>query len=67
MIPLKAASDVIRAYRQATEGKKSASSGRQTMTPYTPTETGLRALGFGSGREAEVNAAAGAYYRQSAA
>ncbi len=66
LIPLKAASDALRAYRQATEGKKSASSGKQTMTPYTPTEAGLRALGFGSGREAETNAAAGAYYRQSA-
>lgn len=67
LIPLKAASDALRAYRQATEGKKSATSGRQTMTPYTPTETALRTLGFGSGREAETNAAAGAYYRQSAA
>lgn len=67
LIPLKAAADTLRAYRQATEGKKSASSGRQTMTPYTPTETAMRALGFGSGREAEVNASAGAYYRQSAA
>jgi hypothetical protein len=67
LIPLKAASDTLRAYRQATEGKKSASSGKQTMTPYTPTEAGLRALGFGSGREAETNAAAGAYYRASAA
>ncbi len=67
LIPLKAASDVLRAYRQATEGKKSASSGRQTMTPYTPTEAAMKALGFGSGREAETNAAAGAYYRASAA
>jgi hypothetical protein len=65
VIPLKAASDALRAYRQATEGKKS-SSNKQTMSPYTPTETGLRALGFGSGREAEVGAAAGAYYRQAA-
>lgn len=65
LIPLKAASDSLRAYRQATEGKKSAA-GRQTMTPYTPTETALRVLGFGSGREAETGAASGAYYRQSA-
>ena len=67
LIPLKAAADTLRAYRQATEGKKSASSGRQTMTPYTPTEAAMRVLGFGSAREAEVNASAGAYYRQSAA
>lgn len=66
LIPLKAASDSLRAYRQATEGKKSAS-GKQTMTPYNTQETVQRALGFGSGREAESGAANSAYYRQSAA
>jgi hypothetical protein len=66
MIPLKAAADALRAYRQSSEGKKSAT-GKQTMTPYTPTEAALRVLGFGSGREAEVGAATGAFYRQSQA
>jgi hypothetical protein len=66
LIPLKAASDSLRAYRQATEGKRSAS-GTQTMTPYTAAETGLRAFGFGSGREAETGAANSAFYRKSTA
>jgi len=66
MIPLKMAADSLRSYRQYSEGKKSAT-GKQTMTPYTPTEAGLRVLGFGSGREAEVGAATGAFYRQSQA
>lgn len=64
LIPLKAASDTLRAYRQATEGKKSAS-GKSTMTPYTPYESSLRVLGFGSGREAEIGAKRGEFYRQS--
>ena len=62
IIPIKAASDSLRAYRQATEGKKS-QYGKQTLTPYTPSETALRVLGFGSGREAEAGAANSAYYR----
>lgn len=65
LIPLKAASDSLRAYRQATEGKKSAT-GKQTMTPYSAYETGLRVAGFGSAREEETGAAAGVFYRNSA-
>ncbi len=65
LIPLKAASDSLRAYRQATEGKKSAT-GKQTMTPYSGYETALRVAGFGSAREEETGAAAGAFYRNSA-
>jgi hypothetical protein len=65
LIPLKAASDTLRAYRQATEGKKSAT-GKQTMTPYSAYETGLRVAGFGSAREEETGAAAGVFYRNSA-
>ena len=64
IVPMKGAADSIRAYRQATEGKKSAT-GRETMSAYTPSETALRALGFGSGREAEIGAARGAYYNAS--
>jgi hypothetical protein len=64
MIPLKAASDSIRAYRQATEGKKTAG-GKQSSAPYAPSEAALRVLGFGNAREAEEGAQRGAYYRQS--
>ena len=66
MIPLKAASDSIRAYRQASEGKKTAS-GKQSSEPYSPTEAGLRVLGFGTGREAEEGAQRSAYFRASSA
>lgn len=66
MIPIKAASDSLRAYRQLTEGKKSAT-GRQTSQPYSFTEAAMRAAGFGSGREAEEGAANSSFYRQSKA
>jgi hypothetical protein len=62
MIPIKAASDALRAYRQATEGKKSAS-GKQTSAPYSFAEAAMRTAGFGSGREAEEGAANSSYYR----
>lgn len=61
IIPLKAAADSIRAYRQYSEGKKTAG-GKQSSAPYSPTEAGLRALGFGTAREAEEGANRGAYY-----
>lgn len=64
MIPLKAASDSIRAYRQSTEGKKTAS-GKQSSEPYAPSEAALRVLGFGTGREAEEGAQRSAYFRAS--
>ncbi len=35
------------------------------MSEYGVAETGMRALGFGSGREAEIGAANSAFYRQS--
>ena len=66
LVPIKGASDVLRAYRQATEGKKKAS-GAETSAPYGFQETVQRSLGFGSGREAEEGASNSAYYRQSAA
>lgn len=62
MIPLKAAADSIRAYRQATEGKKTAS-GKISSEPYSGAEAAMRVLGFGSGREAEETAQRGAYFR----
>ena len=65
MIPLKAASDSLRAYRQATEGKKTAA-GTDKSAPYTPKEAALRALGFGNAREAEEGAKTSKFYRDSA-
>jgi hypothetical protein len=64
LVPIKAAADSLRAYRQFTEGKKS-SSGNQSSAPYSPTEAGLRALGFTPGREAEESAARSAYFSKS--
>jgi hypothetical protein len=66
LVPMKAAADTLRAYRQATEGKKK-SSGEETSAPYNFQEAVQRAAGFGSGREAEEGAAKGAYFRASAA
>ena len=66
MIPLKAASDSLRAYRQATEGKKTAG-GNEKSAPYTPKEAALRVLGFGNAREAEEGAKTSKFYRESAA
>ena len=63
-VPIKAFSDSLRAYRQAGEGKKSPA-GRETLSAYTPGETAMRVLGFGSGREAETGAARSAYYSAS--
>lgn len=62
LIPVKTVSDSLRAYRQATEGKKSSTSGRETMSPYTPYEAATRALGFTPAREAEAGAQASAFY-----
>ncbi len=64
LIPIKAASDTLRAYRQLTEGKKSVS-GRETMSNYAPSEAALRVLGFGNAREAEIGAKRSAFYAQS--
>jgi hypothetical protein len=61
MVPVKFIADSLRAYRESTEGKKNAS-GLQTMTPYTPYEAGVRALGFTPSREAEQGAQTGHFY-----
>lgn len=61
LVPVKALSDSIRAYRQFTEGKKTPA-GRQTSAPYSVGEAGARALGFGTAREAQENASRSAYY-----
>lgn len=65
LVPMKVASDTLRAYRQATEGKRKAS-GIETSQPYNWQETIQRAAGFGGGREAEEGAANRAYYSASA-
>jgi len=65
-IPIKMLSDWLRAYRQGTEGKKSAASGRETMTPYTWPEVGIRAMGFTPAREAEQGQKASSFYRNQA-
>ncbi len=52
LVPIKFAADSLRAYRQATEGKKSAS-GRQLTPPYTPAQAAMRVLGFTPAVEAE--------------
>jgi hypothetical protein len=62
MVPVKFAADSIRAYRQFTEGKKSATSQRETMSPYTPREAAMRALGFTPAREAETGAERSSFY-----
>jgi hypothetical protein len=64
LIPLKAASDSLRAYRQMSEGKKTAG-GKESSAPYSPSEAALRVLGFGNAREAEEGAKRSAYFRNS--
>ena len=66
LVPMKAASDSIRAYRQATEGKRSAN-GRALSEPYGLGEAATRALGFTPAREAEESSKASAFKRQSQA
>jgi hypothetical protein len=63
MVPMKFAADSIRAYRTATEGKKS-DNGRQVMEPYSWPEAGARALGFTPAREAESGAQYAAFKNQ---
>lgn len=54
VIPLKVIADSLKAYRLMDEGKKSPG-GRETLTPYTPTEAAIRAFGFTPQREAETS------------
>lgn len=53
-IPLKIFADSLKAYRLMDEGKKSPG-GRETLTPYSPLEAGIRAFGFTPEREAETS------------
>jgi hypothetical protein len=66
---LKFASNSIKAYRQMTEGKKTAA-GYEAMEPYGLTEAFIRGFGFTPAREAETNERRSYFYgaqkRQSA-
>jgi hypothetical protein len=64
LTPLKFAGDSIKAYRLATEGKKS-ESGRQLSEPYSFGEAAVRAIGFTPAREAEGAAQNAAFQSQS--
>lgn len=61
LVPLKFASDAIKAYRLSTEGKIG-STGKETMKPYNPLEAAVRVAGFTPAREAEEGAKRSAYY-----
>lgn len=63
MVPLKFASDAIRAYRTASEGKKG-ETGRELMKPYSWSEAALRTTGFTPAREAEDGAKNAAFRNQ---
>lgn len=63
LIPIKAAADMIKAYRGATEGNVSQRTGKQTMSPYSAYETGIKAIGFAPAREAEGYEASSSFYR----
>lgn len=64
LIPLKVASDSLKAYRQLTEGTISPNSGKQVMSPYSASEAVTRALGFSPARESESFERSGIYYRR---
>lgn len=53
LVPIKTFSDVLKAYRMATEGSVSKKSGQQMMSPYSTGEAIIRGLGFQPAREAE--------------
>lgn len=63
LVPIKAFSDSVKAYRTFTEGTVSERSGKQTMTPYSAWEAGIRAFGFAPAREAEHYERQAAFYR----
>jgi len=64
LVPMKFAADSIRAYRQMTEGRKG-STGKETMSPYSPLEAVTRAAGFTPAREAEQSAMNSTFYSAS--
>jgi hypothetical protein len=63
LIPIKAFSDSIKAYRTMTEGTISEKSGKKVMSPYSATEAAFRAFGFQPSREAESYERSSSFYR----
>lgn len=63
LIPVKAFSDSIKAYRTMTEGTISEKTGKQVMSPYTIGEALTRSFGFQPAREAEAYERSGMFYR----
>lgn len=63
LVPVKAFSDSVKAYRTFTEGTVSERTGKQTMTPYSLGEAAIRAFGFAPSREAEGYERQAAFYR----
>jgi hypothetical protein len=63
MVPMKFASDAIKAYRMSTEGKKT-DAGRSLAKPYSFGEAAARVAGFTPAREAEEGAKSAAFRSQ---
>lgn len=63
LVPVKAFSDSVKAYRTMTEGNVSERTGKQVMSPYSVSEGLLRATGFGPAREAESFEQSSTFYR----
>lgn len=61
LIPVKTFTDALKAYKTATEGKKS-STGQGTMSPYSLPEAAVRVLGFTPEREAEDQSKRATFY-----
>jgi len=63
LVPVKVFADSLKAYRVATEGTVSETSGKQVMSPYSGLEAFGRAMGMAPAREAEAFERSGAFYR----
>lgn len=63
LVPIKAFSDSVKAYRVATEGTISEKTGKQMMSPYSISEAVLRGAGFGPSREAESFERSSSFHR----
>lgn len=64
LVPIKAFSDSLKAYRQMSEGTVSQRTGRQILSPYSAGEAFLRGVGFAPAREAEAFERSNLFYRQ---
>ena len=61
LVPIKVFADSMTAYQRASVGRQTAS-GREKMSPYTPSEAVIRSIGFAPRREAETMEAYGAQF-----